>query len=83
MQEISKTQKAINHWLAGEQLKAFAIFKTFKLGLTKEDKRKIEIAHEILSGRESFYKQLGVDSRNIVVQANMVVREYIDKYGKD
>jgi len=83
MQEITKTQKAINYWLAGEKLKAFAIFKTFKLGLTKDEKRTLEIAHEMLLGRKSFYKQLGLDTQIILVQANSIVRDYIDTYGKD
>tara|TARA_R100000951_G_scaffold95619_1_gene84716 strand:+ start:1248 stop:1496 length:249 start_codon:yes stop_codon:yes gene_type:complete len=81
--DITKTQKAVDHWLAGNQKKAFGIFKTFRLGFTKEDKRMFEMAHEILSGKDSFYKQLGHNTANIVVVANMLVRDYIDSYAND
>lgn len=81
--DITKTQKAIDFWQQGNPRQAFAIFKTFRLGFTKEEKRLFEITHEVLSGRESFYKQLGTDTTSVVLQSNMIIREYIDRNAAD
>jgi hypothetical protein len=40
---------------------AFRIAKSFFNGLTKDQKRSIDIAHECESGKKSFYVSVGVD----------------------
>lgn len=78
----TKTSKAVNYWLEGKQLQAFRIFKTFKLGFSKEDRNTIITTYEILSGHGDFYKQLGKDINQIVAKGNMIIRDFIDEYKK-
>jgi hypothetical protein len=46
----------------GDFKKALKLAKTFDITYNKEEVGILEIAYEILSNRESFYKQLGVDT---------------------
>lgn len=57
----TKTAKAVKMFNQGLLKEALSIFKTFKIGFTKEEKRTLEIASDCLNGRSSFYQQLGVD----------------------
>lgn len=50
----TKTKQATDLFYSGEYKKALRIFKTFKIGFTKDEKRSIEIAHEYLTGKGSF-----------------------------
>ena len=76
----TKTNQAVNLYLNGEELKAFRIFKTFKLGFSKEERDTIISAYEILSGHDQFYKQLGKDVNQIVVNAHCIINDFIDGY---
>lgn len=55
------------------ELKAFSIFKKFKIGLTKEDVDCLERYHEILSGRGAFLKSLGHNLETIKLKAYAVI----------
>lgn len=57
----TKTSKAVDLFKQGFMKEALSIFKTFRIGFTKEEKRTLEIASDCLNGRSSFYKQLGID----------------------
>lgn len=71
----TKTSQAINLFSNGYVTRALRIFKTFKIGFTKEEKEKIEIAYECMTGRESFYLSLQVDTSNIKEQAIQLIKE--------
>lgn len=69
----TKTQRAISLMKHGDVKEAMKIFKTFRLGLSKDEKRTIDIACECLCGNGAFYSSLGIDCRKIVEQAVSVV----------
>lgn len=70
----TKTQRAIALLRAGDIKEALKIFKTFRLGWSKEEKRTIDIACECLCGNDSFYSSLGVDCCKVVDEAVAIVR---------
>lgn len=57
----TKTAEAFQLFNDGKISQAYAIFKTFKLGLTPEERRAIQITHEVSCGRGNFYASVGVD----------------------
>ncbi|MBQ8714278.1 MAG: hypothetical protein IJ552_03605 [Prevotella sp.] len=58
----TKTEKAIQLLSAGELKRALAIFRTFRMGFTNEERRTMEIASDSLNGHASFYAGLGIDT---------------------
>lgn len=58
----TKTNKAISLLRSGDFKAALAIFCTFRVGFTKEERRTLQIAKESLSGNENFYRQIGIDT---------------------
>ena len=58
----TKTSKAISLLQSGCLKEALAIFSTFRVGFTKEERRTLKIAHECLSGNAGFYRQIGIDT---------------------
>ena len=73
----TKTAKAVTLYQQGNLKEAMKIFKTFRIGFTKEEKRTIEIATEVLTGNEQFYIQLGVDTQGELTKAKTLIK---DKY---
>lgn len=69
----TKTQIAIALLRAGDIKEALKIFKTFRLGWSKEEKRTIDIACECLCGKDTFYSSIGIDCRHAVNEAVAVV----------
>ena len=57
----TKTSKAVELFKNGNLKQALAIFKTFKIGFSPDEKRNISIAYESLCGRTSFYQSLGIN----------------------
>lgn len=57
----TKTSKAISLLQSGRLKEALAIFSTFRIGFTKEERRTLKIAYECLSGNAEFYRQLGIN----------------------
>ena len=68
-QAESKTDKALRLHKEGKYREALRIFKTFRIGFSKEEKRTVEIAAEVLAGREAFYRSLGIDTQSVVKAA--------------
>ena len=60
---------------AGDFQKALAIVKTFRIGFSKEEKRSIEIAHEVLTGNERFYQALGIDTEKAIRSAHKILTD--------
>jgi len=58
----TKTSKAISLLHSGYLKEALAIFSTFRVGFSKEERRTLKIAYECLSGNAGFYRQLGIDT---------------------
>lgn len=57
----TQTAKAFKNLDTGNENAAFSIFKTFKAGITPDEKRAIEIHNEVLKGRASYYQSIKVD----------------------
>lgn len=58
----TKTEKAIQLLSAGELKRALAIFRTFRMGFTKDERRTMEIASDSLNGHAGFYSGIGIDT---------------------
>lgn len=57
----TKTSQAFKLLDSGNLNKALSIFKTFKIGLTEEERRAIQITQECEAGKSNFYSSLGID----------------------
>ncbi len=58
---MTHRDKARSFLITGNIKQALKLAKTFDITYSKEEISELEIYYEVLSGRESFYKQLGVD----------------------
>lgn len=58
----TKTSRATSLLRSGNLKEALFIFRTFRIGFTKEERRTLQIASECLSGNALFYQQLGIDT---------------------
>ena len=79
----TKTHKAVNLFKQGLIKESLAIFKTFRIGFTREEKRTLEIASDCLNGRSSFYQQIGIDTETIIRQSLSIINSKYLSYGKD
>jgi len=58
----TKTEQAIKHLENGDLGKATKLLKGFRHGITKDEKRVLELTHEMKSeNQRAFYKQLGIN----------------------
>lgn len=73
----TKTSKAISLLRSGCLKEALAIFSTFRIGFTSEERRTLKIAHECLTGNAGFYRQLGIDTRLEIEKSKSIL---LDKY---
>lgn len=74
----TKTSKALALLKDGETRKALAIFRTFRIGFTRDEKRTIQIASDTLNGSGRFYSGLGIDASLEVKKAIQIVRQKYD-----
>lgn len=72
---ITKTEKAISLFQSGCLKEALAIFRTFRIGFTKEERRMLQIASESLTGNESFYQQIGIDTDSMISRSVEIITE--------
>lgn len=72
---ITKTEKAISLFQSGCLKEAFAIFRTFRIGFTKEERRTLQIASESLTGNASFYQQIGIDTDFMISESIEIITE--------
>lgn len=70
----TKTTQAVSLFTSGKMAEALKIFRTFKIGFTKEERRLLQIAQESLSGKEDFYKSLQLDTATIKSQAIQLIK---------
>lgn len=74
----TKTSKAISLLHSGYLKEALAIFSTFRVGFSKEERRTLKIAHECLSGNAGFYRQLGIDtSEEVEKSKSILIAKYL------
>jgi hypothetical protein len=69
----TKTDKAKMLYASGDLKGALGIYRTFRLGFSTEEKRVIEIAYESLTGKENFYRELGIDTSTMIVKAEEII----------
>jgi len=70
---ITKTSKAVQLWREGKKQQALSIFKTFKLGLTKEEQNTLRIASEMEAGLSNIYQALGYQKDQVFNEASAIV----------
>lgn len=70
----TKTTQAVALLKSGETVKALKLFKTFKIGFTKDEKRKIEIAYESMTGKNVFFQSLQLDTATIKAEAIQLLK---------
>ena len=70
----TKTSQALSLFSSGDLVGALKLFKTFRIGFTKEERRKLEIAHESMTGKEDFYKSLKLDTATIKAEAIQLIK---------
>ena len=71
--EISKTALAVQKLKDGDLKGALSVFSTFKYDLTRAERRTIQIAYETLSGNSAFYRSLGIDSNELIENAQEIL----------
>lgn len=71
----TKTSKAISLLQSGCLKEALAIFSTFRVGFTNEERRTLKIAYECLSGNAGFYRQLGIDTNSVIEKSKSLLFE--------
>lgn len=74
----TKTSKALALFEDGKIREALAIFRTFRMGFTRDEKRTIQIASDTLNGSGRFYSDLGIDASLEVKKAIQIVRQKYD-----
>ena len=67
------TSKAIEIWKSGDTVKALGIFKNFKMGVTEDERRILQVGHEMQSGKRRFYESLGYNYNTAVGEAHKLV----------
>ncbi len=71
----TKTSKAVALLKDGQLREALAIFRTFKVGFSKDERRSIQIASEVLNGSDRFYRSIGIDTAVEVEKATSILRK--------
>jgi hypothetical protein len=69
----TKTSKVVSFLRSGDFRSALAIISAFRIGFSKEEKRTLEIAKECLSGNESFYRSIGVDTQSEIEKSKKII----------
>lgn len=71
----TKTEKAVSLFQSGCLKEALAIFRTFRIGFTKEERRTLQIASESLTGNGRFYQQIGIDTDSMISKSVEIITE--------
>ena len=69
----TKTSKAVALLKDGRMREALAVFRTFRMGFSREERRTIQIASETLNGSGKFYKSLGINTDSILEEASRIL----------
>lgn len=71
----TKTEKAVSLFRSGCLKEALTIFRTFRIGFTKEERRTLQIAYESLTGNKNFYQQIGIDTDSMISKSVEIIAE--------
>lgn len=77
----TKTSKAITLFNKGEFKAAFKLFSGFKMGFTKEERRRMQITYECINDldRCRFYESIGVDYKDAALKSwQLIVEKYLE-----
>ena len=72
----NKTQKFMRLFKEQKYKEALKVIKSFRKGLTSDEKRTLNIAWECISGNDSFYLQLGLHPYKIKNEAYEIMRKF-------
>lgn len=72
---MTRSEKALFYFKNGRIREALSIFKTFRLGFSKEEKRILEIACDCLNGRSSFYAKLGIETNSVINKSKEIIQQ--------
>jgi hypothetical protein len=72
----TKKSQLINAFSTGNIKKALKIAKGFTREFTKDQQRSIQIAYECLTGKESYYQQLGINTNQEKEKAKTLLSVY-------
>lgn len=70
----TKTEKAVKLFQSGCLKESLAIFRTFRIGFTKEERRTLQIASESLTGNSRFYQQIGIDTDSMISKSIEIIK---------
>lgn len=76
----TKTREAVELFNQGDYKKSLRLFQKFRIGFTKEEKDKLRMAHEIESGFDSFWRQLGFNTETVKKEAREIIKQYCKTY---
>ena len=74
---MKKTELARKLFEAGDFLGALRICRNFRLGLTSDERRTMQIAFESLTGNDAFYSSIGIDTKQIIDNSRIIVKKAI------
>lgn len=74
--EATKKQKALKAYKEGNIKKALMYIKNFYMDFNKEEQRVIQIAYESMTGKESFYSELKINTLEIRNKADEILKRY-------
>jgi hypothetical protein len=70
----TKTSKAVALFQDGNTTAALKIFKSFRIGFSRDENRTLEIAYESMTGSEMFYRNIGIDTEMVKVKASEIIK---------
>lgn len=70
----TKKQKVKDFVKSNNFIAALRIAKSFFIEINKDEQRTIQIAFESLTGKERFYKQLGIDTLSEIEKSKEILR---------
>jgi hypothetical protein len=71
----TKTSKAVALLKDGRMREALAVFRTFRMGFSRDERRTIQIASETLNGGGQFYQSLGINTDSILEEAKVILAQ--------
>jgi len=75
---MTKTSKALALFEKGCIRESLMIFRNFKIGFSKNERRTLQIACECMSGNAAFYNSLGIDTRRVINEAKCIIKKKYD-----
>jgi hypothetical protein len=71
----TKTATALHLMREGKVKEALAIFRTFRIGFDKDERRTIQIASESMNGMAKFYISLGYNVDQFLAEAIEIINK--------